>query len=298
MKRGDGSITHRGEAGYALIFALGVMSILLVIGLRFLAVVQARQMTTNNEKQAIQAALLADAGVARAAYELSQSMKWKAGCTGVPLGGGTYSVAVTGTGTGSVEVMATGSFEGTTRARKAYVYTPAGSGTTILWGGYYGSGHIEWSEPEHLIDCADGENDLFAYHPMGESTRNEMSVGGFGSDIRAVAIKKVEVVISGYINQKIDKQSLLATWYWAGSGTIGPWCTWDKGKLDEHSGYDKRGRMYLDITNSPPPGGWQWRHFYHGTDLELRFMTQDAGSSSVVWMCLDSVGLRVEWKAE
>ena len=80
MKRGDGSITHRGEAGYALIFALGVMSILLVIGLRFLAVVQARQMTTNNEKQAIQAALLADAGVARAAYELSQSKIGRASC--------------------------------------------------------------------------------------------------------------------------------------------------------------------------------------------------------------------------
>jgi len=298
MTRPDACTTREGERGYALIFALGAMLVMLIVGLRFLAVVHLRQLTSDNEKAALQASLLADAGVARAAYELSQDMTWAAGYTDLALGDGTYSVAVTGSGADYVQVTATGSFRGTTRTRVAKVYTPAPSGTTILWGAYYGSTNIEWTTPESLIDFVDGENDLFAQHLMGEPAQNEMSVAAFGSDIRGAAITKVEIVISGYISQKTNKQSLLVAWHLAGSGTTGPWCQWDTAALNACSPYNKRGRMYLDITNRAPAGGWQWRHFYHGTDLELWLMTQSSGSAKPVRMFLDCAGFRVSWQAE
>lgn len=298
MTRPDACTTRESERGYALIFALGAMLVMLIVGLRFLAVVHLRQLTSDNEKAALQASLLADAGVARAAYELSQDMTWAAGYTDLALGDGTYSVAVTGSGADYVQVTATGSFRGTTRTRVAKVYTPAPSGTTILWGAYYGSGNIEWADPQRVIDSADGENDSFAYHLMGDPAQNEMSVAAFGSDIRGAAITKVEIVISGYISQKTNKQSLLVAWHLAGSAATGTWHEWNTKELDGASGYDARGRLSLDVTKDPPPGGWQWRHFYHGTDLELWLMTQSSGSSKQVWMYLDCVGFRVSWQAQ
>jgi hypothetical protein len=285
-----------GERGYALIFALAVMLVLLIVGLRFLAVVYARQKTTDNEKKALQACLLADSGLERAVRELSENMSWNGSYSTLPLADGQYSVEVTERGAGYVTVRATGVYGGTARERTARVYTPASSGTQIIWASCFGTGANEWKSKPNLVDDADGETGAYAYHKLGESA-DQMSLAGFGSDIRSAAITKVEVIISGYVTAAPVNDYLKVQWYLSKSAAAGQWLVWPASGLSSHVTVQEAGRMVLDVTNYPPPGGWQWRHFYHGTDLELRFASVRVLIDEGVYLYVDCAGFRVTWQA-
>ncbi|MBN1918207.1 MAG: hypothetical protein JW889_09875 [Verrucomicrobia bacterium] len=297
MTRTRGQFGADGERGYALIFSLGVMVVLLTVGLRFLAVIHSRQKTTDNEKKAIQACLLADSAVERAVRDLSENASWNGGYSALPLADGTYSVAVTNRGAGYVMVRAEGAFGGTTRARTACVYTPGGSGQTTIWAHSYGTGLLEWKDKERLIDRTDGENGMYANHKLGEDA-DQMSLGGFGSDIRSATITKVEIVLSGYTGQSVVDDRLLVQWYLSASAAAGQWLIWPESDLDSHVYSPNTGRMVLDVTDYPPPGGWQWRHFYHGTDLELRFASLKVLLDDGVYLYVDCAGFRVTWQAQ
>lgn len=283
-----------GQGGYALIFALAVMVVVLIIGLRFLAVVHSRQKTTGNEKNALQAVLLADAGLERAARELSQDVTWNGSFTGEPLAGGTYSAQLTGWGTDYAIVESQGTFRDVTRRRVGFVYTPDLSGSAHVWASRYGAGPDEWQQKENLIDGADGETGSYAWHTLGEAN-NQMSLAGFDSDLRSVPVTKVEIVISGYVDRYVlwwDR--LQVSWRLQESGESGQWHTWPRSDLLEHRGSGSTGRMYLDVTDDPPPGGWHWQHFAPGTDLELRF-TSSGLRFTRVKLFLDCVGFQVTW---
>jgi len=284
----------RGEGGYALVFALAVMLVILIVGMRYLAVAHSRQKVTNNEKNALQASLVADAGIERAVRELSLDMSWNGGYSDVPLGGGTYSASITGRSAGHVEVTARGTYRGVTRDRVARVYTPASSGIAQLWGACYGTGTNEWRDKEDLVDSADGETDTYSYHKLGEGA-DQMSLGGFGSDIRSAPITRVEVVISGYVSHDPENDYLRAQWHLPGLGASGLWHAWPQSDLDAHDAFWRAGRMYLDVTDDPPPGGWKWQHFYHGTDLELRFSSARINEDDSVILYVDCAGFRVTW---
>lgn len=271
---------RRRDGGYALIFALAVMVVVLIIGLRFLAVVHSRQKTTNNEKDALQAVLLANAGIERAARELSQDMTWSGSFSDEPLAGGTYSAHVAGQGTNYVIVQAAGTFRDVTRRRIAYVYTPDSSGSVHVWGSCYGSSANEWDDVENLIDSADGETDAYSSHDLGDDG-NAMSLAVFDSDVRSVPISQVEIVVSGYVSrQPRGNQSLEVRWVLTGSGETGQWQEWTRNDLEDHVGQQRAGRMYLDVTDDPPSGGWHWGHFRPGTDLELQF--RSSGSATIL----------------
>jgi hypothetical protein len=283
-----------GEGGYALVFALAVMLVVLIIGLRYLAVVHSRQKVTNNEKDALQASLVADAGIERAVRQLSLDMGWDGSYSSLPFAGGTYSASVTGRTASYVAVSAEGTYRGVTRRRTARVYTPDSSGTVRLWGSCYGTGANEWKDKEDLVDSADGEMSTHSYHKLGEGA-DQMSLTGFGSDIRSAAIVKVEVVISGYVSQNVYDDNLYVQWQLPGLGASGVWHNWPESDLDAHVGSWNAGRMYLDITADAPSGGWQWQHFYHGTDIELRFCSVRVYTDDNVYLYVDCAGFRVTW---
>ena len=286
----------RRDGGYALIFALAVMLVVLIIGFRFIAVVHSRQQCTNTETDALQAALIADGGLERVARELSQDMSWSGTFTDLPLAGGTYTAGVSGQGAGYVTVSSQGTYRSITIERTARVYTPSGSGTVHIWGSSFGTGDNEWHDKANLIDWGLGESDAYANHKLGEGA-DQMSLAGFGSDIRSATITKVEVVISGYVDTAPVDDHLQVNWHLAGSATTGPLEVWDNGVLDDLLLYENRGRIYLDITSDSPAGGWQWRHFYHGTDLELRFASFKVGDDDHVNLYVDCAGFRVTWDA-
>jgi Tfp pilus assembly protein PilX len=280
MRRTVNTARRRREGGYALVFALTVMVVILVIGLRFLAVVHSRQKTTNNEKDALQAVLLADAGIERAACELSQDMTWRGSFSEESLAGGTYSAHVTAQGTDYVVVQSEGAFRDVIRRRIAYVYTPESSGSVHTWASCYGTGTNDWNDMENLIDCADGETGTYAYHQMG-AANSQMSLAGFCSDLRSVPDLKVEIVISGYTdNRARSSDALNVRWVLPTSEQSGRWHRWPSNELTQHVGARNTGRMYLDVTDDPPSGGWHWGHFGPGADLELEF--ESSGSVAVV----------------
>jgi len=252
---------------------------------------------TNNEKNALQASLVADAGLERTVRQLSLDMSWDGSYSGLPLGGGSYWASITDRTAGYVEVTAEGIYRGVTRRRLARVYTPASSGVAQLWGSCYGTGTNEWKDEENLVDSADGETGTYSYHKLGEGS-DQMSLSGFGSDIRSAPIKKVEVAISGYVSQNVYNDDLRVQWSLPGMGAAGPWHTWPESDLDDHDESWKAGRMYLDVTDDPPPGGWQWQHFYHGTDLELRFSSVRVNLDDNVYLLVDCAGFRVTWDAD
>lgn len=294
MRRASARGGLRGEGGYALVFALAVMLVVLIVGMRYLAVVHSRQKVSNNEKDALQALLAADAGIERAARELSLDMSWNGSYSSLPLGGGSYSVSITGRSAGYVEVAAKGTYRGVTMGRMARVYTPDSSGIAQLWGGCYGTGTNEWKDEENLVDSADGETGTYSYHKLGEGA-DQMSLGGFGSDIRSAPITKVELVISGYVSHDPDNDYLRAQWCLPGLGASGVWHAWPQSELSAHDAFWLAGRMYLDVTADAPSGGWRWQHFYHGTDLELRFSSARINEDDSVILYVDCAGFRVTW---
>ncbi len=294
MRRASTTRGLRGEGGYALVFALAVMLVILIVGMRYLAVVHSRQKVTNNEKDALQASLVADAGIEHAVRQLSLDMSWNGSYSDLPLGGGTYSASITDRSAGYVEVTAKGVYRGVTRRRLARVYTPASLGVAQLWGNCYGTGSNEWKDKENLVDSADGETGTYSYHKLGEGA-DQMSLSGFGSDIRSAPITKVEVVISGYVSKRLKDDYLKVCWNLAAMGASGQDHIWPVDAFDLHDDFYSAGRVYLDVTDDPPPGGWQWQHFYHGTDIELRFSSAVVSSDDKRYLYVDCAGFRVTW---
>ncbi len=294
MNEARGPIRPRGEGGYALVFALAVMLVILAVGMRFLAVVHSRHKVSDNEKTALQATLIADAGLERVVRELSQDMSWNGSFSDVPFAGGTYSASVTSRESGYVVVAAQGTFGTVTRQRVAHVYTPTDSGSLHIWASHYGTGTNEWQDEQNLIDSAEGESGWYAHHRLGEGA-DQMSLAGLGSDVRAVPITKVEIVISGYVSDDPDDDYLRVQWHFSVSAATGQWHIWPNDELDDHEGIENTGRMYLDVTDDPPPGGWHWEQFYHGTDLELRLASVKVGDDDKVELYVDCAGFRVTW---
>jgi hypothetical protein len=182
-----------------------------------------------------------------------------------------------------------------TRSRTGYIYTPAGSGVADLWGSTYGTGLNEWDAWENLFDSAEGETGTYAFHRLGRA-KDQMSLAGFGSDVRAVAISKVEVIISGYIDNKVPTNDYFTVqWRLGTSGEVGQLHVWPQADLAAHYGVGATGPMYLDVTGDPPPGGWRWEHFFHGTDVELLLASAKVGASDKVDLYVDCAGFRVTW---
>ncbi len=283
-----------GERGYALVFALGVMLVVLAFGVRFMAVAHSRHLITDNEKAAIQATMIADAGLQRVARELGQDMSWSGAFSSVPFAGGTYSTWIIGRNAEYVVAQTEGTFGTVTRGRYGLIYTPASSGVVHLWGSTYGLGLNEWDARENLFDSAEGETGTYAFHRLGEG-KDQMSFAGFGSDVRAAAISKVEIVISGYVDTAPVDDYLSVRWRLTSSGTGGDWHVWSNDVLDDYVYVVKTGRIYLDVTDDAPPGGWRWEHFFHGTDLELRFASYRVGLDDRVDLYVDCAGFRVTW---
>jgi Tfp pilus assembly protein PilX len=284
----------RAEGGYALVFALAVMLVLLVVGMRFMAVAHSRHLISDNDKTALQAVLTADAGLQQVVRQLSQDMTWNGSYTNVAFAGGTYSASVASRGSGYVEVTAEGTYRGVTRRRGTYVYTFSGGGSTHAWGSCYGTGTNQWKNMSNLIDYAGGEQATYANHKLGEAA-NQMSLTGVGCDLYSVPITKVEIVISGYVSCAPTDDYLMVRWQLPTMGAAGSWTTWPSSDLASHVGSSQAGRMYLDVTSNPPPGGWNWTLFYHGTDLELRFASVKVGTDDKVNLYVDCVGFRVTW---
>jgi len=295
MRRPCSEFERRGEAGYALVFALAVMLVVLAVGMRYLAVVQSRHTVSDNEKAGLQAAMIADAGVQRAVRELSQDMTWHGSFTNEPFAEGTYSARVLSRSPGRVVLLAEAAFGPITRRRVATVYTPDGTGNMHIWAGCYGTGANEWLNKRNLIDSAEGETGTYANHWLS-GWGNQMSLTGFGSDLRSVSLSKVEIVISGYVRREVVDDYLEVCWRLNGSGTTGQWHAWPCADLALHD-QAHPGRMYLDVTDDPPPGGWRWEHFAHDTDLELRFASVRVGWLDFVELYADCAGFRVTWNA-
>lgn len=287
-----------GQRGYALVFAVGVMLVVLAFGLRFMAVAHSRHTISDNEKVAIQATMIADAGLQRVAREVDQDVTWNGAFSDQPFAGGTYSAWIVDRDPDYIEVQSVGTFGTLTRSRCGFIYTPAGSGVAHLWGSTSGTGLNEWDAKENLFDSADGETATYSDHSLGLSSAasgNQMSLAGLGSDVCAVAISKVEIVLSGYVNTAPNNDYLQARWHLSASGTAGQWHVWSNDVLDDHVLIGQAGRMYLDVTGDPPPGGWRWEHFYHGTDLELWFASVRVGPTDHVDLYVDCAGFRVTW---
>jgi Tfp pilus assembly protein PilX len=284
----------RAEGGYALVFALAVMLVLLVVGMRFMAVAHSRHLISDNDKTALQAVLTADAGLQQVVRQLSQDMTWNGSYTDVAFAGGTYSASIAGRGYGYVLVEAEGTYRGVTRRRGTTVYTYSSSGSGLLWAGCYGTGTNQWKNMSNLVDYAWGEQGTYAYHKLGESS-NQQSLAGFGRDLYSVPITKVEIVISGYASRTPVNDYLMVRWQLPTMGAAGSWTVWPSSDLAAHVGSAQTGRMYLDVTSNPPPGGWSWTLFYHGTDLELRFASVKVGTDDNVNLYVDCAGFRVTW---
>jgi Tfp pilus assembly protein PilX len=293
MRRMSWAKRARADGGYALVFALAVMLVLLVVGMRFMAVAYSRHLISDNDKIALQAVLTADAGLQQVVRQLSQDMTWNGSYTNVAFAGGTYSASIASRGSGYVEVTAEGTYRGVTRRRGTYVYTFSG-GNTITWGAGYGTGTNQWKNMSNLVDYAWGEQATYAYHKLGESA-NQMSLTGFGRDLYSVPIIKVEIVISGYVSQAPSNDYLMVRWQLPTMGAAGSWTAWPSSDLAAHVGSSQAGRMYLDVTGNPPPGGWNWTLFYHGSDLELRFASVRVSGDDGVYLYVDCAGFRVTW---
>jgi Tfp pilus assembly protein PilX len=282
------------ERGYALVFALAVTLVILVVGMRFMAVAYTRHLVSDNDKTALQAVLTADAGLQQVVRQLSLDMNWNGSFTDVAFAGGTYSASIAGRGSGWVQVTAEGTYRGVTRRRGTTVYTYSSSGSGLLWAGCYGTGTNQWKNMSNLVDYAWGEQGAYAYHKLGESA-DEQSLAGFGRDLYSVPITKVEIVISGYVSQTPFNDYLLVRWQLPTMGAAGSWTVWPSSDLASHVGSARAGRMYLDVTSNPPPGGWNWALFYHGTDLELRFASVRVLTDDGTYLYVDCAGFRVTW---
>lgn len=282
------------ERGYALVFALAVMLVILVVGMRFMAVAYTRHLVSDNDKTALQAVLTADAGLQQVVRQLSLNMTWNGSYSNVAFAGGTYSASIADRGSGWVQVTAEGTYRGVTRRRGTMVYTFSGGGSTHVWASCYGTGTNQWTNMSQLIDYAGGEQSTYASHKLGESA-NQQSLTGFGRDLYSVPITKVEIVISGYVSQAPTDDYLLVRWQLPTMGAAGSWTVWPSSDLAAHVGSSQTGRMYLDVTGNPPPGGWSWPLFYHGTDLELRFASVKVGTDDNVNLYVDCAGFRVTW---
>jgi len=288
------SVPFRSESGYVLVFAMAVMLVVLTVGMRFLAVVHSRHQVSDNEKTGMQALLIADAGIQRVAQELSQDMTWNGSFRNQPFAGGTYTASITSRSRDHVVCQCEGTFGGVTRRRAACIYGIDNFGNVSIWASCYGTGQNRWDHKDRLIDSADGETETYASHRLGEN-HDEMSLAGVDSDLRGIQISKVEIVISGYTDKRVGDDYLEVRWRLDESGTDGQWHVWPDSDLAKHKDEHHAGRMYLDVTNDAPPGGWRWEHFGHGTDLELRFASTKVGHNDKVKLYVDCAGFRVTW---
>jgi len=276
------------------VFALAVMLVLMAVGVRFLAVVETRQKISDNERTGLQAALIANAGLERVNRELSLDMNWSGSFTDQPFAGGMYSASVFSRTPEYVVVSAEGSFRTVTRCRYGYVYTPTASGRVQIWGSHLGSGPNEWDDETRLIDSALGETSTFASHKLGEAA-DQVSLAGFDSTVHSVPLVKVEIVISGYVDKTPIDDYLMVGWRFNISGAAGQWHVWDNAVLGDFVLIGNAGRMYLDVTDDPPPGGWRWEYFSPGTDLQLRCASVRVGTDDKVKLYVDCAGFRVTW---
>jgi hypothetical protein len=109
-----------GEGGYVLLAVTVFVFVLIIAGLAMFASSAHETRLSIHEQQSTQAFFLADAALERAKAKLLEDRTWRAGWTGVALGGGTYDLAIADTTIGGspdpyVRLRATGTVKQTRR---------------------------------------------------------------------------------------------------------------------------------------------------------------------------------------
>jgi hypothetical protein len=118
-----GSATRRataGEGGYVLLAVTVFVFVLIIAGLAMFSTASYETRLAIHDQESTQAFYLADAALERAKARLLDDRTWRAGWSGVALGGGTYDLAIADTVIGGssdpyVRLIATGTFQNARR---------------------------------------------------------------------------------------------------------------------------------------------------------------------------------------
>ncbi len=284
------------QSGAVLLFALGVMLILFIIGMRFLSVTASRQMVSNNQKDSLQAQLIAEAGIADALHELEKDRNWRAGFGNKVFAGGTYSVSIKGSISADVvELTSQSSFKNCGKSIYVNVTLPPQNGEVTVWATAEGTGPNEWHDRPRCYDSISGPNGQFAKHKIAESGENEMTLTGPRQEKIQVKITKLEIVFYGYLDKKLIDDYQMIRWETPKTGENGTYHNLGQAELSDIVGWGNEDYVYVDVTADAPSGGWKWSHFSENSDLQLRFESVQVHGRDPVTLFVDCAGFRISW---
>jgi len=286
----------KSNSGGVLVLVMGMITIMLIMGLTFLATKAYEQKVGLNHKDSIQAQYIAEAGAAMIIRNFNMDPQWR-GTVG-PLshfGGTVTATAADSYDTDAVIIKSIGVYRAARKELIVKLTFPEPDqnkpGTSIYWALEEGYPPCIWINSDNAHDDAGGPNQQYA-SIISQFNGSTGGLGGFSIQAQPYPITKVEFILFFHLPYDLSDCQWDMQWQRISDNMLGQIIRLEEQDFNSAAGPDGTGMLSVELTDGDLVGGWYWELF---TLPDIQILINITRFKQNYILNIDCVGFRITY---